>query len=122
LENLLSAWPAVAVRIRLARHILLLADYDGTLTPIVERPELANLSSFTRGLLRSLARRRNYTVGIVGGRALSDLKTKVGIDGMFTLEITAWQLFQLADRYQTIFGRDIVDMENVESGSSLSQD
>jgi len=79
LEHLLSAWPKVAEQLRSARHILLLTDYDGTLTPIVERPELANLPKSTRQLLQALARQRRFTLGVISGRALADLKAKVGI-------------------------------------------
>ena len=82
MEYLLSAWPDVAKWLRDARHILLLTDYDGTLTPIVERPELANLSEDVRRLLRTLARQRHFTLGIISGRALADLEDKVGISGI----------------------------------------
>ena len=79
MEHLLSAWPEVVKQLKSARHILLLLDYDGTLTPIVERPELANLPKTARQLLRALARQRRFTLGIISGRALVDLKDKVGI-------------------------------------------
>lgn len=79
MEHLLSAWPKVAELLRHARHILLLIDYDGTLTPIVERPELADLSKGTRQLLQALARQRRFTLGVISGRALADLKDKVGV-------------------------------------------
>ncbi len=82
MEHLLSVWPKVGARVRDAGHILLLADYDGTLTPIVSRPELADLPEDTRGFLRALARQRHITVGVLSGRALSDLKDKVGIGGI----------------------------------------
>jgi len=82
LEHLLSVWPKVAQQLRDARHILLLTDYDGTLTPIVERPELANLSEEARRLLRTLARHHRFTLGVISGRALADLKDKVGISGI----------------------------------------
>ena len=82
LEHLLSVWPEVVNQLRVARHILLLTDYDGTLTPIVERPELANLSEETRQLLRGLARQRHLTLGVISGRALGDLREKVGIGGI----------------------------------------
>ena len=82
MEHLLSAWRTVAGQLKGARHILLLSDYDGTLTPIVERPELATLPERTRELLRGLSRQRRFTVGIVSGRALADLKDKVGIEGI----------------------------------------
>jgi len=82
LEHLLSVWPRVALQLRDARHILLLTDYDGTLTPIVERPELANLPESTRLVFEALARRYEFRVGVISGRALADLKDKVGIRGI----------------------------------------
>jgi len=82
LEHLLSVWPKVAKQLRDARHTLLLTDYDGTLTPIVERPELANLPESTRLILETLAHRYDFTVGVISGRALTDLKDKVSIHGI----------------------------------------
>ncbi len=79
MEHLLSAWPEVVKQFKSARHILLLLDYDGTLTPIVERPELANLPKTARQLLQALARQRRFTLGVISGRALVDLRDKVGI-------------------------------------------
>lgn len=79
MEHLFSIWPEVARRLKAARHVLLLSDYDGTLTPIVDRPELADLPAGTRQLLRALAHRHRFTIGIISGRALSDLKHRVGI-------------------------------------------
>ena len=82
MEHLLSVWPQIAKQLRDARRILLLTDYDGTLTPIVERPELANLPESTRLMLEALAQRYDFTVGVISGRALADLKDKVGISGI----------------------------------------
>jgi trehalose-phosphatase len=82
LEHLLSVWPKIAKQLIDARRILLLTDYDGTLTPIVERPELANLPESTRLMLEALAQRYDFTVGVISGRALADLKDKVGISGI----------------------------------------
>lgn len=79
MEYLFSAWQEIASRVETAAHILLLSDYDGTLLPIVERPELANLSERTKKLLQEVMGRRNFTVGIISGRALNDLKDRVGL-------------------------------------------
>ena len=79
MEHLLSVWQEIARQVKAARHILLLSDYDGTLTPIVERPEMAGLPERTRQLLQALCRKHHFTVGIISGRALSDLKERVGI-------------------------------------------
>ena len=56
-------------------------DYDGTLTPIVERPELAILSEGMRRTLKALA--GLYTVGIISGRDRSDVERLVGLDSLF---------------------------------------
>lgn len=79
---LFAVWPEVARRLKAAKHVLLLCDYDGTLTPIVERPELADLPERTRQLLQALAHNRRFSVGIISGRALSDIKRRVGLSGI----------------------------------------
>jgi trehalose-phosphatase len=61
---------------------LFLTDFDGTLVPIVEKPELAVLPEVTRKLLQALTSQRNVTVGIISGRSLVDLKEKVKVDGV----------------------------------------
>jgi len=82
MQYLFDAWDSISRRLKSADNILFLADYDGTLTPIVDKPELAVLSHETRNLLRLLAKNHRYTVGIISGRALADLKNKVGIEGI----------------------------------------
>jgi trehalose-phosphatase len=82
LEHLFSLWPEIAEQVLKARHILFLCDYDGTLTPIVGQPELAVMTEDVRRLLISLAHQPRFSVGIISGRALTDLKEKVNIDGL----------------------------------------
>ncbi len=82
MQYLFDVRDKVAHRLKSANHILLLSDYDGTLTPIVDKPELAALPQEIRKLLRKLAKSRRYTVGIVSGRALPDLKNRVGLEGI----------------------------------------
>jgi trehalose 6-phosphate phosphatase len=61
-----------------SRRLALFLDYDGTLTPIVSRPELALLSPDTREVLRRIA--SLATVAVVSGRALDDVRALVGIE------------------------------------------
>jgi trehalose 6-phosphate phosphatase len=82
MQYLFDAWNKVGLRLKSAHHVLLLSDYDGTLTTIVEKPELAVLSAETRNLLRRLSKNRHYTVGIISGRALTDLRDRVNVDGI----------------------------------------
>jgi trehalose 6-phosphate phosphatase len=59
--------------------LVLLFDYDGTLTPIVEHPHMAVLDDRTRQLLASLADRPRIHVGIFSGRQLDELKSLVRV-------------------------------------------
>jgi trehalose-phosphatase len=60
------------------RRLALFLDYDGTLTPIVRRPEDARLSDGMRARLRTLAGR--CFVAIVSGRDLDDVRSMVGLE------------------------------------------
>ncbi|MEO8718741.1 MAG: trehalose-phosphatase [Burkholderiales bacterium] len=62
------------------RRLAIFLDYDGTLTPIVERPEDAVLDAAMRSVLRRLA--RQHTVAIVSGRDLADVRARVGLEGL----------------------------------------
>jgi trehalose 6-phosphate phosphatase len=81
-QYLFDVWDEVAHRLKSASHILLLSDYDGTLTPIVDKPELAVFPQEIKKLLRKLTKNHRYTIGIISGRALGDLKSKVGLEGI----------------------------------------
>jgi trehalose 6-phosphate phosphatase len=82
MEYLLSAWPKILEQIQGAQQVLFLTDFDGTLTPLVERPEMAEIPQNTRHLLQVLASYEHITVGVISGRTLTDLKKKVNVDGI----------------------------------------
>jgi alpha,alpha-trehalase len=56
-------------------------DYDGTLTPIVARPELATLAPEMHAALASLA--RTCPVGIISGRDLDDVRSMVAVEHLW---------------------------------------
>ena len=62
-----------------ASHIYLFLDYDGTLTPIVARPELANLPRNVKSLLLKLIRNPVISIAIISGRSIKQLKQKIKI-------------------------------------------
>jgi trehalose 6-phosphate phosphatase len=62
------------------KNPVLFLDYDGTLTPIVKRPEDALISFEMREVLRECAEK--FTVAVVSGRDMDDLKNKVGVDSL----------------------------------------
>jgi alpha,alpha-trehalase len=61
-------------------RLALFLDYDGTLTPIVRRPEDARLSDQMRSLLGQLA--GQFTVAIVSGRDRHDVQRKVQVPNL----------------------------------------
>lgn len=60
------------------RRLVVLLDYDGTLSPIAPRPEDAVLSAATREVLRQLGER--WLTAIISGRSLADVRDLVGLD------------------------------------------
>ena len=82
MAHLLNIWPSVSASLLKTDRILLLFDYDGTLTPIVARPEDALLPEETRQRLAALAARPGCIAGIVSGRSIADLSVLADIPGL----------------------------------------
>jgi trehalose 6-phosphate phosphatase len=83
MDYLFDAWGGLIEKIRKNEGLLLLLDYDGTIVPIVERPELAILSQETLDILVDISRSPKILLGIVSGRKLSEVKRLVGIEGIY---------------------------------------
>ena len=82
-QHLFRVWELFSSDIRTASHILLLSDYDGTLSPIASRPEEAILPPEVREQLYALTKKPAFRVGIISGRSLSEVKALVGIEGIY---------------------------------------
>lgn len=80
-EHLFKAWDGIAAVFK-DRYVMLFLDYDGTLTPIAERPEMAKLTVPVRSILRELARQEGIKIALISGRALGDLEKRVRIPGL----------------------------------------
>lgn len=81
MEHLFSKWDELKEGFA-KRHIYLFIDYDGTLSPIVEYPDKAVISEAMRSILRDLSSNPGCSVGIITGRALKDIKRKIGLKGI----------------------------------------
>jgi alpha,alpha-trehalase len=66
---------------RAGRHLLLLCDFDGTLTPFNPDPRAVRLDERVARVLGSLASRPDCTVGIISGRRLQDVRDRVTVTG-----------------------------------------
>lgn len=74
--------PEVVTQCAQARQVLLALDYDGTLVPIVARPEEAKPSVMVLSLLAELVHVPAVTVVIISGRALSDVCALLPVPGL----------------------------------------
>jgi trehalose-phosphatase len=74
---------SIGSRLAESRTLYLACDYDGTLTPIVDQPDIARLSQRSRQLVERLAGRNDVQVGIFSGRRMDDLARHVGVGGLF---------------------------------------
>ncbi len=83
MKHLFQSWQEFTQACRDVPHVLLFFDYDGTLTPIVSRPELAVLSTEVRDLLHALAQKKSLSAGIISGRSLAEIKSMVAVDGLY---------------------------------------
>ena len=79
LPEALEAIDALVARLRQGRPMIFL-DYDGTLSPIVERPQDAVMSEAMREAVVALA--RVCPVAVLSGRDLEDVRGRVGVEGI----------------------------------------
>jgi trehalose-phosphatase len=84
-RDVFEALPEIAERVARAEHILVCAEFDGTLTPIVQDPHQGSLSEPTREILQTLVQRDRFSVAILSGRELSDLEVRLNIPGTFAI-------------------------------------
>jgi trehalose-phosphatase len=68
----------LAERIALTPKVFFFFDYDGTLTPIVSRPERAMLKPAMKSILLQLSRFQRVRVAVISGRSLLDLQRMAG--------------------------------------------
>jgi len=82
MEHFLRAWPQVAAQRIKDQPLVVLTDYDGTLTPIARTPEQAVLSSGTRSIVQRLSRLPGVWLGVVSGRSLQEIRRLVRVTRM----------------------------------------
>ena len=61
------------------RGILLMLDFDGTLSPIARTPAEAVLPRRAKAWLTRVAGMKRFKVAVVTGRSLRDIRRKIGI-------------------------------------------
>jgi trehalose 6-phosphate phosphatase len=99
----------------------LLFDVDGTLAPIVERPEDARIPDSVRGELERLAR-KYALVAFVSGRASDDARQVVGLPELVYVGSHGLELAPDVDRWRTEIKRFAsgIDWPVEDKGLSVS--
>jgi len=82
MKYLFSDWNKVSSRIKKSPQVFLFFDYDGTLTPIVSTPEKAKFPKRAKNLVKRLKTHPKFTIAIISGRSLKDVKRMVGLKGV----------------------------------------
>jgi trehalose-phosphatase len=101
-KHLFEDWEHIQARIRQAQTLFLSLDYDGTLTPIVSRPELALCPPEVKRHLERLRDLAGVYLAIISGRSLEDLRKKVGVPGIIYVGNHGLEIENPAGRHRKI--------------------
>lgn len=114
------------------KTLALLLDYDGTLAPIADHPDKTIMSIAIEAILNKLAKNPNIFLVIISGRAMHDLKNKIGINGItyagnHGLEIESKNNsrhdYPLSDKIQENYNRLVIDLqENAAKNNAWVED
>jgi len=81
-QALFDRLPEIARKLEAASNLLVFLDFDGTLAPVVNDPSMAFMPPQTLRALTSLASLEKVSLAIISGRALPDLKARVGMPNL----------------------------------------
>src|SRR5260370_1731786 len=81
-QPLFDRLPEIAAKVEAAGDLLVFLDFDGTLAPVVNDPAMAFIPPQTLRALKSLAAIEKVSLAIISGRALPDLKARVGMPNL----------------------------------------
>lgn len=114
MKNLFRDWSRIRPLIR-QKPLLICLDYDGTLSPIAPTPKQAILPGKTKQTLRALAASPGVFLAVISGRAMSDVKSMVGLknivySGNHGFEIEGRGI-RFKPRIPTIYKRTLARLE-----------
>jgi trehalose 6-phosphate phosphatase len=77
-----DAWDEIVGRMRAAARRAIFLDFDGTLVKIQRSPRVVRSSASVNRVLERLQRNPNFSVAIVSGRQVSDLRRLLPVRGL----------------------------------------
>lgn len=107
MKQLKTQWPRVAAEIVSSSHVLLLLDYDCTLTRVTPALDQAALPASIRSVLRALSRHPRMTVGVISERPLAELRRRVGLRNLIYIGNHGREMWQVGRQTRVIVPRSI---------------
>jgi trehalose 6-phosphate phosphatase len=101
-KYLFEHWENIQAKIQKVQYLFLFLDYDGTLTPIVSRPEMALCPSGVKRLLERLRDLSGIYLAIISGRSIEDVREKVGVSGIIYVGNHGLEIENPAGRHKKI--------------------
>lgn len=83
LRPLWHEMPNLRIRLNSVKRLLLVTDFDGTLTPIMNHPGDVELSPSARNFLETFRTHPDCSVAVISGRSLADIRMRIGIKDLF---------------------------------------
>ena len=77
-KYLFSEWDKAKEALK-GKFIYVFLDFDGTLAPIAGTPDKTRMPNNTKILLRQLSESPDFKLAVISGRAVSDLKNRIGL-------------------------------------------
>ena len=106
MEYLFENWENIRAGIQQANTLFLFLDYDGTLTSIVSRPELAVCPLKVKKYLEELRDVPGVYLAIISGRSVEDVREKVGVSGIIYVGNHGLEIENLAGSYKKILSQE----------------
>lgn len=98
----------VLERVGHAKHISLFLDFDGTLVEVGPEPDAIQLEEGPHQILNQIARSERFLTTVISGRAVEDLYSRVGVEG----------LIYSGNHGLEIFGRSLCFVEPVAAAET----
>lgn len=81
MKYLFNEWNKIEDKIK-DKYLFIFLDFDGTLVPIARTPDKAILPKKAKELLKRLVDNPRLKIACVSGRAIEDVKNKIGLKGI----------------------------------------
>lgn len=116
MKYLFDEWQDI-IEIVKDKRVSIFLDFDGTLSPIASTPQQAFLSSKTKELLKALSKNPRFNTAIISGRALKDIKEKVGLKNIIYVGNHGAQIEGPKIKFSSMISqRSRIILERIKSG------